>query len=40
MKALHQTVGLRVVSCCLRVLDVKQVAQGVPQGGGELGTAV
>jgi hypothetical protein len=40
MKALHHTVGLRVVSCRLGVLVIKQVAQGVPQGGGELGTAV
>jgi hypothetical protein len=40
IKALNQTVGLRVVSCCLCVLDVKQIAQGIPQGGGELGATV
>jgi hypothetical protein len=36
MKAFHQTVVLRVVSYCLGVLDVKQVAQGGPQGGGKM----
>jgi hypothetical protein len=29
-----------MVCCCLSMLDVQQVAQGGPQGGGELGSAV
>jgi hypothetical protein len=36
----HHPVRLRVVGCCLAVLDVEQGAQGGPQGGGELGPAV
>jgi hypothetical protein len=28
-----------MVGCCLGVLDAQQVAQGSPQGGGELGDA-
>ncbi len=38
----HHPFGLRMVCCRLGsgMLDVKQVAQGGPQGGGELGSAV
>ncbi len=36
----HHPVRLRVVGCCLAVLDVEQGAQGGPQGGGELDPAV
>ena len=40
IKAFHQTIGLQVVSCYWVVLDVKQVSQGGPQRGGELGAVV
>jgi hypothetical protein len=40
LEALHQTIGLQMVACCLGLLDVEQVSQGGPQGEGERGTAV
>ncbi len=40
VEAFEQTIGLWVVGCCLGMLDVEQVAQGGPQGGGELGAVV
>jgi hypothetical protein len=40
VEAFHHPFRLRMVCCRLGMLDVKQVAQGGPQGGGELGSAV
>jgi hypothetical protein len=40
VEAFYHHVRLRVVCCRLGMLDVEQVAQGGPQGGGELGPAV
>ncbi len=37
-KPLHQAIRLRMVFYHLPILDVQLVAQGGPQGGGELGT--
>jgi hypothetical protein len=40
VETLHHPVRLQVVCCHMAVLDVEQVEQGSPQGGGELGPAV
>ncbi len=40
MEALHQTIGLQMVGCCLGMLHVEQVAPGGPQGVGKLDVAV
>jgi hypothetical protein len=36
VKPFHQAITLRMVCHCLVVLDVQQVAQGGPQGEGQL----
>jgi hypothetical protein len=40
VEPLDQPVGLRMVSCRGRVLDVEQAAQARPKGGRELGPSV
>jgi hypothetical protein len=40
VEPLDQPVGLRMVSCRGRVLDVEQAAQARPKGGRELGPSI
>jgi hypothetical protein len=40
VESFHQTIGLRMVGCCVGMLDIQQVAQGGLQGGGEISAEV